>query len=59
MDQQQLWAKVLLDSASHRTFMTYQLAKRLKLTSERKEIIIVCVDFCCKNTSLLLYTLTW
>ena len=33
--------KVLLDSASHRTFMTDQLAKRLKLTSERKELLSV------------------
>jgi len=31
-------AKVLLDNASHCTFMTDQLAKRLKLTSECKEL---------------------
>ena len=34
-------AKVLLDSASHRTFMTDQLAKRLCLNSQRKEVLSV------------------
>ena len=34
-------AKVLLDSASHRTFMTNLLAKRLCLNSQRKEVLSV------------------
>ena len=34
-------AKVLLDSASHRTFMTDRLAKRLCLNSQRKEVLSV------------------
>ena len=33
--------KVLLDSASHRTFMTDRLAKRLCLNSQRKEVLSV------------------
>jgi len=32
-------AKVLLDSASHHIFKTDQLAKRLKLTPEQKELV--------------------
>ena len=34
-------AKVLLDSASHRTFITDRLAKRLCLNSQRKEVLSV------------------
>ena len=34
-------AKVLLDSFSHRTFMTDRLAKRLCLNSQRKEVLSV------------------
>ena len=34
-------AKVLLDSASHRTFITDQLAKKLKLTCDREELLSV------------------
>ena len=34
-------ARVLLDSASHRTFMTEKLAKELKLQSEHKELLSV------------------
>lgn len=34
-------AKVLLDSASHRTFMTDRLAKQLQLNSQRKETLSV------------------
>jgi len=34
-------AKVLLDSASHRTFMTDRLAKQLKLNPQQKEILSV------------------
>ena len=34
-------ARVLLDSASQRTFMTDQLAKRLKLTPDHRELLSV------------------
>ena len=34
-------ARVLLDSASHRTFMTEKLAKQLKLHSQCKELLSV------------------
>ena len=36
-----IMARVLLDSASHRTFMTEKLAKELKLQSEHKELLSV------------------
>ena len=36
-----IMAKVLLDSASHRTFITDQLAKKLKLTCDREELLSV------------------
>ena len=31
-------ARVLMDSASHRTFMTEQIAKKLKLQPQRREV---------------------
>ena len=34
-------ARILLDSASHRTFMTEKFAKELKLQSEHKELLSV------------------
>jgi len=37
--------RVLLDSASQRTFMTEQLARRLNLNSEGKELLTVCYKF--------------
>jgi len=40
-DGSKILAKVLLDSASHRTFMTDRLAKQLKLNPQRKEILSV------------------
>ena len=36
-----IMVKVLLDSASHRTFMTDRLAKQLQLKSERKELLSI------------------
>ncbi|XP_065891574.1 uncharacterized protein [Dysidea avara] len=36
-----IMAKVLLDSASHRTFITDQLAKKLKLTCDREELLSI------------------
>ncbi|XP_065883107.1 uncharacterized protein [Dysidea avara] len=36
-----IMAKVLLDSANHRTFITDQLAKKLKLTCDREELLSV------------------
>ena len=35
--------KVLLDSASHRTFMMDQLVKQLQLKSERKELLPISI----------------
>ena len=36
-----IMVKVLLDSASHRTFMTDRLAKQLQLKAERKELLSI------------------
>ena len=38
---EKIFAKVLLDSASHRTFITDRLAKQLRLNSERKEVLSI------------------
>ena len=42
-------ARVLMDSASHRTFMTEQMAKKLKLQPQKRSSI--CINFWYKETS--------
>lgn len=52
-------ARVLLDSASQRTFMTNKLAQRLKLPSEYKEYLSVSTFGATKATNVETYVVNF